>query len=820
MRTTNNLLHQKAANYFPDPANIDSVSLNISNETASGNFINGVPDSNTVEITFKDSELSEIQVHNLKTESFTVNLDTDLLSVSELVPDILDIVADAVWILDPESNLVLFNKAYTELFYPNQALSPKTGDNMLDLAGNESPAMREMFAKVFSYVLSGGVFSETMEIKFPGKTMYIKTTYKPIIRSGKAVAISGTGRDMTTRVLQAKALAESEQRWRLALHANKNGVFDWDIVNNKTWYSPRLLEMLRAKEPFTPDFLPDLEGIFAKSAGFHPVELLHKYLKSEIPTFEFESLVAFENEPEHCFAGAGVAEWDADGKPLRMVGTLRDVTPMRQMRDKLAVSEQNLRAIIENTDDLVWSVNHELRLVIFNNPCRIWAESMNKGPLLAGQHISEIFRGELWEYWKPRFELALRGHTHTYSKLIEMSGGSLLFEVKLNPIRNEAGEVSGISVSGRNVSDQRRSEMMLRNSLEFNKSLFEKSSTGIAVIAKAGYIEDVNDSLCTIFGYNRYDVIKMSFTKLFPEKFTISLLRQFLDLMNYENPFKGEFSGLHKNGTELTVLLEGVRLVLPSGDLKGSVFVTDITERKNAEKALEVLTNNLQRRNEELQQFAYITSHNLRAPVVNLSSLISFYDPKQGDSDFNSGLIEKMAESTEKLDSTIIDLVTITNISNRRSETEVYLKFEDYADMAIRHLLPETEATGAVIKSDFSKAAGVVFPPDYLESIFRNLINNAIRFRNPELKPDIYLKTVKKEDYIILSVTDNGIGIDLSKHGHKMFGLYQRLSAASGKGFGLHLVRSQAEAMGGYTEVESQPGKGSTFRVFFKNKPA
>ena len=108
--------------------------------------------------------------------------------------------------------------------------------------------------------------------------------------------------------------------------------------------------------------------------------------------------------------------------------------------------------------------------------------------------------------------------------------------------------------------------------------------------------------------------------------------------------------------------------------------------------------------------------------------------------------------------------------------------------------------------------------PSYLESILLNLMTNAIKYRSADRDPQIRLSAETEGDYTVLSVQDNGIGIDLDTHGKKLFGMYKTFhSNKDARGLGLFITKTQVEAMGGKIVVDSKPNEGSTFKIYFKN---
>jgi signal transduction histidine kinase len=254
------------------------------------------------------------------------------------------------------------------------------------------------------------------------------------------------------------------------------------------------------------------------------------------------------------------------------------------------------------------------------------------------------------------------------------------------------------------------------------------------------------------------------------------------------------------------------------GNTYHSNIIRDITEKKKIEEEQQSLTQELIKNNQDLQQFSFITSHNLRAPVANLISLLNLYDKKKPEDEFNQLLIEKFEEATLQLNSTLNDLINVLVIKSNTNIEKQDLNFYDVLSevrKGIDNLLIENNG---VIDADFSEVEHIKYNSIHLESIFLNLLTNAIRYRSHDKSPVIQIKSYRQDKWIVVSFTDNGLGIDLKRYGDRLFGLYQRFhESKEGKGLGLYMVNSQVIAMGGKIEVESEPGKGSTFKVYFKS---
>ena len=168
------------------------------------------------------------------------------------------------------------------------------------------------------------------------------------------------------------------------------------------------------------------------------------------------------------------------------------------------------------------------------------------------------------------------------------------------------------------------------------------------------------------------------------------------------------------------------------------------------------------------------------------------------------------------LQQTITHLNEVVQVQTEISKSRSVLYFEEVFTGIVCILQASIDATGAVIKKDFSASPSIEYVPSYLESILLNLVSNALRYRHPERQPQILVKTFIHNNRIVLAVQDNGLGIDLEKYGAKLFGMYNTFhSNPESRGIGLFITKNQVEALGGTIQVESTPGYGASFRVVF-----
>lgn len=243
----------------------------------------------------------------------------------------------------------------------------------------------------------------------------------------------------------------------------------------------------------------------------------------------------------------------------------------------------------------------------------------------------------------------------------------------------------------------------------------------------------------------------------------------------------------------------------------------DISEDKKLEVEKEQLIRELTQNNKDLQQFSYITSHNLRAPLSNLTGLLNLIEDIPIENSELKEIINGFNKSTHLLNETINDLVKVIIIKDSPSIQKEDLLLRDIFENVFIQLDFLISSQKPIIKIDFEKAAYLNINKAYLESILLNLMTNAIKYKSEKRKLIITVTSNKVGDDLVLVFKDNGIGIDLDRNRDKVFGLYQRFhNMPDGKGLGLYLVKSQVEAMGGTINIDSKVEIGTTFTLTFK----
>ena len=240
----------------------------------------------------------------------------------------------------------------------------------------------------------------------------------------------------------------------------------------------------------------------------------------------------------------------------------------------------------------------------------------------------------------------------------------------------------------------------------------------------------------------------------------------------------------------------------------------DISERKKALKEMKHVTEDLYKRNRELHEFGYIVSHNLRSPVANIMGIATLLEMETDDPETVAHCVKDLKVSIFRLDDVIKDLSKI--LSSTDSSVDLLtepLNLSEIIGNVQTDLAEKIAQTNTRIEVN-GGTSPICSHKAYIYSIFFNLISNAIKYRSAKA-PLIKIDIVHDAAAVAIKVSDNGIGIDLNRHGHELFKPYKRFhSHLEGKGLGLFLVKSHVEALGGQITVVSEQGEGTTFNIW------
>lgn len=265
---------------------------------------------------------------------------------------------------------------------------------------------------------------------------------------------------------------------------------------------------------------------------------------------------------------------------------------------------------------------------------------------------------------------------------------------------------------------------------------------------------------------------------------------------------------IHKIDIQKQKMVENMRLLNQQlGRLNEELRLHELELNKDNKSLLaekETLTNT----NETLDTFVHAASHDLKSPVQNMKALHQLMHVEE-DENMKQKYLEALESSTHRLDNTINGLMGIVALQSNQQANIDTINFQQLLDIILADCVLEE---GDEVVADFTEVPEIVYVKPYLQSILRNLVTNAIKYRDRRRSLRLEISTKRVNTRVMLTVKDNGIGIDLEKHGSQLFQPFKRFSEqAAGSGIGLHLIKGMIEKNGGNIRVESHPGRGTTF---------
>ncbi|MFL5753866.1 MAG: PAS domain S-box protein [Bacteroidia bacterium] len=359
----------------------------------------------------------------------------------------------------------------------------------------------------------------------------------------------------------------------------------------------------------------------------------------------------------------------------------------------------------------------------------------------------------------------------------------------------------------RDITDRKKAESKFRG-------LLESAPDAMIIIDTEGRIQLVNARTEKLFGYSRKEIIKKEIDLLIPDHFEEGK-NIFNETRNDERGIGRELTARKKDGSEFPAEVSFGPIETGEGILI-STAIRDVSEKKFAEKALQEYAARLEESNKELEQFAYVASHDLREPLRTITSFVqllqSRYQDKLG-AEANE-FIEFTVAGANRMNRLISDLLAYSRVGRQDSGFDK-VDCEKVIAAVMAHLRETIHENKAVIT--YSSLPTLEGNELMLIQLFQNLISNAIKFHGTS-PPEIHISAKKQKKQWLFSVRDNGIGID-QKFSEKIFIIFQRLHSGSmfeGTGIGLAICKKIVERHGGKIWFESEPGKGATFYFTIK----
>jgi PAS domain S-box-containing protein len=386
-------------------------------------------------------------------------------------------------------------------------------------------------------------------------------------------------------------------------------------------------------------------------------------------------------------------------------------------------------------------------------------------------------------------------------------------------------EIGTICQTFNNLLDEHEgSQKAIEAMAERFRNIFEQAAVGMSIVSPNGDWLEVNDCLCNILGYPREEFLASNYSRFTdPDYLKNDKQRIKVILAGVKQHDSWETRYLRKDGSAIWARI--TTALARDGDEMPLYFVTvteDITERKEASarlkeinRQLEEQAKDLKRTNADLESFAWVASHDLREPLRMVSSYVGLIQRRLGDAidGDTKTYIGYAVDGAKRMDALILGLLDYARIGRRGGTFEAVSLKDAIAESLLNLKVAIDEAQAMVNVSE--QLPMVIGLRNDLVRLFQNLIANAIKFRQADRLPIITIACEEQDGEWVISVADNGIGID-EQYYEKVFRIFQRLVSKEeyeGTGIGLAICKKIVEHMNGRIWVESKPGEGTTFFV-------
>lgn len=778
-----------------------------------------------------------------------------------------------IGLLQPDGILLEVNQAALEFAgaTPEQVIGRPVWETA---AGQISDKTQQELRQAIATAASGQFVRYEVEVRrADDKLVTIDFSLKPILGKDGRVALSiAEGRDITQRKEAEEELRRSEERWQLILRGRGDGIFDWDILSGSVFMSEGLKEMLGYKD----EEMANTFDAWFSSLHPDDVERVEQSVKDHLELkrpYVVEYRLRCKDGSYKWILARGQAKWDEAGQPIRMVGFHQDISDRKQAEAEILRLNQDLeRRVARRTSELEAVNRSKDELLAREKAAREEAEAARVEIQLYRDIVENMQVGlcvwHLESDSEPSFSLltANPAATKLLSQNLDECRGLLLsecfpqapesrerlleahaevirsrrpkeleefyytnaenresfFTIKIFPLPNRF-----VGMAIEDITERKWIEQALLESSQRYRLVVNNVKEVIFQIDINGRLNFINRAWTEITGFTALESLNRPFVDfiLAPEErqrcwelfqSLIEQKQEDLDRSFQAKTKKGEVRWLEMKA-QINVNLQGVTIGVCG-------TINDTTERKQTEELLQAralelarvnqmllkTTGQLKKRNQELDSFAYVTSHDLKAPlraIANLSEWIEedLDEALTEDTRYQMNLLRSRVHRMEGLINGLLQYSRVGRIKTEPERVDVNILLGD-----IISSLEYPDEFRIEIEGEIPTLVTERVP---LEQVFSNLISNSIKHHH---RPDGRVKISGRDrgSFYEFTITDDGPGIEPKYH-EKIFVIFQTLEArdkTENTGIGLSIVKKVVESQGGTISLESQLGRGTSFR--------
>ncbi|MCM5664400.1 PAS domain-containing sensor histidine kinase [Galbibacter mesophilus] len=605
------------------------------------------------------------------------------------------------------------------------------------------------------------------------------------------------------------------------LYASNNELLEWSNITKDIFEVP-------------DSYTPSMEKMFAFFKEGNHLELVMDSINQALEkaeSFDIEAQITSEENQDKWIRFRGTPKKNKEQTTI--YGTVQDISEKKNTQLQLALNEKQIkstkRALAENKQIFTSIFNSTFQFTGFLNTKGRLIDINEPALNFIGLQAEDVMNKYFWDtpWWrestkeqkklKKNFKKAAKGKFVRYeAKILDKDSKTVYIDFSLKPVFDDYKRVTFLIAEGRVIQEMVEARKKLKESEKLHRMLLELSPTGLVLNdALTGEFLDMNNSFKASVGYTDDELYKMFHLDVIPKTHKKKELRAIKEVLN--NHMYGPYEGFyeHKNGELVPALITRVLITNSTGKKLVWSVVQDITHIKEKEQELMEVINVASEQNNRLLNFAHIVSHNLRSHASNFSMLIELLGVEE-DVFKKVEIIDMLGSASKNMLETISNLNEIIAINTNLNIKTERVNLRTEVEEAFTNISELIKSTFTEVENNVPENIDIKVVKAYLESILLNIFTNAIKYKAPKRYPKIVINCERVKGFTVLSVTDNGLGIDLEKHGHKLFGMYKTFHGnTDARGIGLFITKNQIEAMKGKIEAESEIDKGTTFKIYF-----
>ncbi len=724
---------------------------------------------------------------------------------------IADRAGHGVAMSDLEGNLTYVNESFAQMhgYLPDELVG-----RHLSIFHNQEQleCVRRLNRRL---VQEGGYVAEEVWHARKDNTIFPTLMSATVIKDerGQPLFLAATAIDVTESKKAEDALRRSEEKFRLAMETTNDALWDWNLVTNEVYRSPRHATMLGCEPGELSASPEEWQRRIHPDDRAHVLSAIRDHLAGKSDALEIEYRLATRSGDYIWVLGRGkVVAYGDDGSPVRMIGTNIDITERRKAEQALRDSEEKYRTLVESAGEAIATIDTNGVFTFMNERA---AKRLGGAPGdFLGKTMWDLFPKEIADRQVANIKKVIEtGRGGNLTELTNVKGHLRWYNTTIEPLRNSVGEVIAAMVVARDIHELVQAQERVRTL----SSAVEQSIDGVAMGDVESRLLYVNDAFARMHGYTREEMVGMKVSNLHaPDQ--IDRYEAIFARIGKEGSYAGEVWHTRKDGTIFPCYISVTLVRDNMGEVTGTVAVCrDMAEFKQKEAELTKFRAQMARAEQlaSLGTLSATVAHQITQPLTVIRlSLDNVLDELMGTS-CSSATIRRLQDSIGQVSNITSIINRFRHFARQSSDTRFgEISLHATAERVVR-LLEESarQARVALRLENMEKLPCVSVNETDLEQLFFALLENAIQAADGTGARQVVIGGAASEGQIELRFSDTCWGIAPEDLGRIFEPFFTTKPRGHGTGLGLCIAQDIVARMGGRIRVESELGKGTTFFV-------